>query len=107
MSENYENKDFENEINEEEEYLIDLFDEDGNKQTFVHLDTVMVGDSEYVVCVPDKEIEDDEVEEVIILKMETDENDEYILVPEEDNEILDKAYELFRKRNEEYFDWED
>lgn len=106
MSEKYENNMEEN-MNEEEEYLIDLFDENGNKETFVHLDTVQVGGNDYVVCVPDKEVEEDEVEEVVILRMETDENDEYILVPEEDNDILDKAYNVFRERNEDYFDWED
>ncbi len=105
MSENYENKNIEN--IDEEEFLIDLFDEDGNKQTFVHLDTVKVGEAEYVICVPDVEVEDDEVEEVVILKMEKDEDGEYILVAEEDEDILDRAYEIFRERNEEDFDWVD
>lgn len=111
MAENFENKN----INSEEEFnendfLVDLFDDEGNKQTFEHLDTVQVNGNDYVICIPyktDEEIEDGEVDEVVILKMETDENDEYILIPEEDSKILDKAYELFRERNEDLFDWED
>lgn len=107
MSENYENKNLGNE-NEENDYLIDLFDDDGNKQTFEHLDTVQVEGNDYVICIPYVEEEDeDEVSEVIILKMQYDENGDYILVPEENENILDTAYEIFRERNEELFDWED
>ena len=106
MSENYENKNLGNE-NEESEYLFDLFDDEGNKETFEHLDTVQVDGTDYVICIPYKEEEDDEVDEVIILKMEYDENDDYILVPEEDLEVLDRAYELFKERNADLFDFED
>ena len=108
MAENFQNKNFENEEEfDENEYLVDLFDDEGNKQTFEHLDTVQVGDSDYVICIPYKEVEDDEVDEVVILKMEYDETDEYILVPEEDAKVLDKAYEIFKERNKDLFDWED
>lgn len=107
MSENYENKNLGNE-NEENDYLIDLFDDDGNKETFEHLDTVQVDGNDYVICVPYVEEEDeDEVSEVIILKMEYDEKGDYVLVPEEDESILDTAYDIFRERNEDLFDWED
>ena len=99
---------FENIQNQEEEsYLVDLFDDEGNKQTVEHLDTVQVNDSDYVICIPYKEEEDDEVDQVIILKMEYDENGDYILVPEEDLEVLDKAYEIFKERNADLFDFED
>ncbi|MBR5614599.1 MAG: DUF1292 domain-containing protein [Clostridia bacterium] len=91
----------------ENDFLVDLYDDDGNKQTVEHLDTVQVDGSDYVICIPYKEQEDDEVDEVIILKMEYDENDDYILVPEEDLEILDRAYELFKERNADLFDFED
>ncbi len=102
-------EDFEKTPNTEEEnnFLVDLFDDDGNKQTVEHLDTVQVDGSDYVICIPYKEEEDDEVDEVIILKMEYDENGDYILVPEEDLEVLDRAYELFKERNADLFDFED
>ena len=38
-------------IEEEDNFLVDLFDDDGNKQTFEHLDTVQVNGSDYVICV--------------------------------------------------------
>ena len=103
MAENFDNTQNEN------EFLVDLFDDEGNKQTVEHLDTVKVNDTDYVICIPykEEEEEDDEVDEVIILKMEYDENDDYILVPEEDLEVLDKAYELFKERNADLFDFED
>ena len=104
MSEKFDNTE---NMGMEDNFLVDLFDDDGNKQTFEHLDTVQVNDTDYVICIPYKEEEDDEVDEVVILKIEGEENGESILVPEEDLEVLDKAYELFKERNADLFDFED
>ncbi len=94
-------------IEEEDNFLVDLFDDDGNKQTFEHLDTVQVNGADYVICIPYKEEEDDEVDEVIILRIDGEQDGESVLVPEDDLEILDKAYEIFKERNAELFDFED
>lgn len=94
-------------IENEDNFLVDLFDDEGNKQTFEHLDTVQVNGDDYVICIPYKEEEDDEVDEVIILKIDGVQDGESVLVPEEDLEILDKAYELFKERNADLFDFED
>ena len=91
----------------ENPHLIDLIDEDGKTVTFEHLDTVQVNGDDYVICIPYKEEEDDEVDEVIILKIDGVQDGESVLVPEEDSEILDKAYELFKERNADLFDFED
>ena len=107
MAENFNNTPIEDNESMVEEYLVDLFDEDGTKQTVVHLDTVQVNGLDYVICIPYKEEDDDEVDEVFILKMEKDENGENILLPEEDDEVLDKAYEIFKERNADMFDFED
>jgi uncharacterized protein YrzB (UPF0473 family) len=104
MSEKFDNTE---NMEMEDNFLVDLFDDDGNKQTFEHLDTVQVNDTDYVICIPYKEEEDDEVDEVVILKIDGEENGESILVPEEDLEVLDKAYELFKERNADLFDFED
>lgn len=97
------------EENSNENYLVELINEDGESETFEHLDTVKVGEDNYVICVPYIEEETDEVEEVVILKMVPDpENPEgSLLLPEEDEAILDKAYELFVERNQDRFDWTD
>lgn len=104
MSDNFEN--FENENVNDEDFIIDLFDEDGNSEQFEHLDTVQVDGADYVICIPYKEEDDGETEEVVILRIDTDENDEDILVPEEDLEILDRAYEIFKDKNLDKFDFE-
>ncbi len=98
MAENFEN---------ENEFLVDLYDDEGNKQTVEHLDTVQIDGQDYVVCIPYKEEEDDEVDEVFILKMVTREDGTYELAYEEDLEILDKVYEEFKERNVDLFDFED
>ncbi len=98
MAENFEN---------ENEFLVDLFDDEGNKQTVEHLDTVQIDGSDYVICIPYKEEEDDEVDEVIILKIVSREDGTYELAYEEDLEVLDRAYEEFKARNAELFDFED
>ena len=91
----------------EDNFLVDLFDDDGNKQTFEHLDTVQVNGSDYVICIPYKEEEDEEVDEVVILRIDGEQDGQSVLVPEEDLEVLDKAYEIFKKRNADLFDFED
>ncbi|MBQ9757563.1 MAG: DUF1292 domain-containing protein [Clostridia bacterium] len=101
MSEIFEN---ENEMNE---YKIDLFDDEGNKQTVIHLDTVQIDGQDFVVCIPFKEEEGDEVDEVFILKMLEREDGTYELAYEEDLEVLDRAYEEFKARNADEFDFED
>lgn len=103
MAQDFEKENMEN----EENYLVDLFDDEGNKQTFEHLDTVRVDDEDYVICIPYKEEDDGEVDEVVILKMESDGEDGSVLVPEENLETLDKAYELFKERNADLFEFED
>lgn len=94
-------------IEEEDNFLVDLFDDEGNKQTFEHLDTVQVNGADYVICIPYKEEDDGEVDEVVILKIDGEQDGESILVPEDDLEVLDKAYELFKERNADLFDFED
>ncbi|MBO5505298.1 MAG: DUF1292 domain-containing protein [Clostridia bacterium] len=96
-------------VNPEDEFLVDLFDEDGNMQTFVHLDTVQVKGSDYVICIPHVEDEEnyDQVDEVVILKMIKNAEGELELIFEEDNSLLETAYELFKERNADMFDFED
>lgn len=89
----------------ENEYLIDLYDEDGNKTVFEHLDTVLYKDEEYVICIPYDE-EEEEVTEIVIFKTEKDENDEAVLAQIFDGDILAKVYDIFRDRNADKFDFE-
>ena len=83
--------------------IVILNDEDGNEVKFEFLDLVELDDEEYVILLP---VVDDGVEEegeVVILKVEdTDEDSEeesYVSV--EDEEILNKVFEIFKENHPE------
>lgn len=99
--------DYENEI-------IELTGEDGDIIKAEYLDTVLVDDQEYVVLLPvddcecgcghDHECEDEDCgSEVIIMKLEKNGEEEY-LVPVEDEDELEKAFEAFQDQIDEYED---
>lgn len=101
MNENYEGEELDN--------IVILNDEDGNEVKFEFLDLVELDDEEYVILLP---VVDDGVEEegeVVILKVEdTDEDSEeesYVSV--EDEEILNKVFEIFKERFKDDFDFVD
>ena len=89
--------------NEELDNIVVLTDDEGKDIEFEWLDTVEMGEEQYIVLLP---IEDEEAEEVVILKMEADEENENF-IPVEDEEELNKVYELFKERNKENFDFVD
>jgi len=92
-----------------EDGIIELTGEDGDVIKAEYLDTVLVDDNEYVVLLPLDEQGCDEcdscVSEVIIMKIEKDGDEEY-LVPVEDEDELDKAFEAFQEQMEDY-DYDD
>ena len=90
----------------ENEFLIDLFDEDGNKKVFEHLDTVLFKDDEYVICIPYDE-DEEEVTEIVIFKTVVDDKGESSLEQIVDVDVLEKVYDIFRERNESKFEFED
>ena len=100
MNEEYEGEDLDN--------IVILNDEEGNEVKFEFLDLVELDNEEYVVLLP---IIDDEEEEgeVVILKVEdTDEDSEeesYVSV--EDEEVLNKVFEIFKEKFKDDFDFVD
>ncbi|MBE5812885.1 MAG: DUF1292 domain-containing protein [Clostridiales bacterium] len=89
--------------NEELDNIVVLTDDEGKDIEFEWLDTVEMGEEQYIVLLP---IEDEEAEEVVILKMEADEEQENF-IPVEDEEELNEVYDLFKERNKENFDFVD
>ena len=89
----------------ENPYLIDLFDQDGNKTVFEHLDTVLYKDNEYVICIPYDE-EEEEVSEIVILKASEDEDGEPALEQITKPSVMSAVYDIFRDRNADKFDFE-
>lgn len=89
---------------EELDNLIILNDEDGNEVRFEFLDLIEYDSEEYVVLLP---LDDEEDGMVVILKVESldDENDTYVSV--EDDDALQAVYEIFKEKYKDYFNFED
>ena len=95
--------------NEELDNIIILNDEDGNEVQFEFLDLVELDDEEYVVLLPVTEEGEEEEGEVVILKLEdTDEDsEEESYVGVEDEEILNKVFEIFKEKYKDEFNFVD
>ena len=96
--------------NEElDDNIVVLNDEEGNEVQFEFLDLVELDDEEYVVLLPVTEEGEEEEGEVVILKLEdTDEDSEeesYVSV--EDEEILNKVFEIFKEKYKDEFNFVD
>ena len=98
------------EENEELDNIIVLNDENGNEVKFEFLDLVELDDEEYVVLLPVTEEGEEEEGEVVILKVEDndDENsDEESYVSVEDEDILNRVFEIFKEKFKDDFDFVD
>ena len=98
------------EENEElENNIVVLNDENGNEVQFEFLDLVELDDEEYVVLLPVTEEGEEDEGEVVILRLEdTDEDSEsesYVGV--EDEEILNKVFDIFKEKYKDDFNFVD
>ena len=92
---------------EELDNIIVLNDENGNEVNFEFLDLVELDGEEYVVLLPTDE-SDEEPGEVVILQVEdTESEDEESYVSVEDEEILNKVFEMFKEKFKDEFDFID
>ena len=100
-NENYEGEDLDN--------VVILNDEDGNEVKFEFLDLVELDDEEYVVLLPVLEENEEDEGEVVILKVEDTDNDseEESYVSVEDEEVLNKVFEIFKEKFKDDFDFVD
>ena len=102
MDENYEG--------EERDNIVILNDEDGNEVKFEFLDLVELDEEEYVVLLPVTEEGEEEEGEVVILKVEDNDDEdaeEESYVSIEDEEILNKVFEIFKEKFKDDFDFVD
>lgn len=87
---------------EHEEFdLIELVDEEGNAEQFEHLATLEHEGKSFVLVTPyfeDEEEydEDDDDMEVLVLRIEADENGEDTYVPEEDEQLSEAVFNKFQ-----------
>ena len=96
--------------NEELDNIIILNDENGNEVKFEFLDLVELDEEEYVVLLPVTEEGEEEEGEVVILKVEDIDNpdsEEESYVSIEDEEILNKVFEIFKEKFKDDFDFVD
>ncbi len=98
------------ELNEGEELdnILVLNDEEGNEVEFEFLDLIEYEGEEYVVLLPVESEETEEAGEVVILKLEDTESDEeesYVSV--ENEETLNKVFEIFKEKFEDEFNFVD
>ena len=101
MDEGYEGEDLYN--------IVILNDEDGNEVKFEFLDLVELDDEEYVVLLPVVDEGVEEEGEVVILKVEDtdDDTEEESYVSVEDEDVLNKVFEIFKERFKDDFDFVD
>lgn len=102
MDENYEGEELDN--------IVILNDEDGNEVKFEFLDLVELDDEEYVVLLPVTEEGEEDEGEVVILKVEDnddEESEEESYVSVEDEDTLNKVFEIFKEKFKDDFDFVD
>ena len=92
--------------NEELDNIIVLNDEEGNETEFEFLDLIEYEGEEYVVLLPVEE--SDDAGEVVILKLEdTESEDEESYVSVDDEDILNKVFEIFKEKFKDDFNFVD
>lgn len=81
---------------ENEDALITLTDDEGNEVEFEFLDVVEYDGDEYIVLIEN----DEDADEVVILKINAldEENEEYVSI--DDEEILQTVFDMFKKKYE-------
>ena len=94
---------------EELDNIVILNDEEGNEVKFEFLDLVELDNEEYVVLLPIAEEGEEEEGEVVILKIEdtNEETEEESYVSVDDEEVLNKVFEVFKEKFKDEFDFVD
>lgn len=88
-------------LQEEETSVLTLTDENGVNTNFEYLDCIEYNGTEYLVLMPE------ETNEIVILAIESvdEENENYLAV--EDESILDAVYGIFKERYQDVLQFED
>ncbi len=100
----FENNDMEDDLDN----IIVLNDEEGKEVQFEFLDLIEYEDEEYVILLPIEEENEEDAGEVVILKVEdTDSEDEESYVSVDDQETLNKVFEMFKEKFKDEFNFID
>ena len=83
------------ELDMEQENVVELVDEDGNAVRFEHLMTLEHGGKPYICLVPLDPMEDVGEDELVILRIETDAEDNDVYATVDDEAELDAVFEKY------------
>ena len=94
---------------EELDNVVILNDEDVNEVKFEFLDLIELDDEEHVVLLPMTAEGEEDEGEVVILKVEDidEDTDEESYVSVDDEEVLNKVFEIFKEKFKDDFDFVD
>ena len=93
---------------EEDNNIIQLTDEEGNVVNFELLDVVELEDEQYVILLPADNQSEDEPGEVVILKVENpDSEDTVSYIGIDDDDTLNKVFQIFKDKFKDEFDFVD
>ena len=112
---NSENLNNENEQVDDEDLdtnIVTLKDEQGNDVNFEFLDLIEYEGENYVILLPADEVESEESDEVVILKEDKsassdEEGEEESYVSVEDEDTLNKVFEIFKEKFKDEFNFVD
>lgn len=90
---------------EVDDNIIVLNDEEGNEVEFEFLDLLEYDGDEYVVLLPVEEAED--AGEVVILQVEDIDTDEESYISVDDEDVLNKVFEIFKEKFKDEFNFVD
>ena len=98
-----------NNVNEElDDNMIILNDEEGKEVRFEFLDLIELDNEQYVVLLPAEDKHGEEPGEVVILQVEdTEIENEESYVSVDDEETLNKVFEMFKEKFKDEFDFVD
>jgi len=94
------NEDFAEEYEAE---IITLEDDQGNEKDFEFLDTVEYDSDEYIILLP---VEEEEQDEVMILRVDSLDDESELYTGIDDEEILQAVFDIFKDRYKDEFDFE-
>lgn len=92
----------EKELENEEMDVVVLTDDEGNDVEFEWLDTVEYNGNQYIVVIPT----DDDAEDVVILRMEKNDEEETFVGLEDEKEV-NEVFDVFKEKNKENYEFID
>ena len=91
----------------EEQNIITLTGENDEKFDFEIADSFELEGNKYIALIPPEDSSEDEDEEVLIMRIESEDDEETVLTQIEDDEELDRAFDMFKDRCADLFDFAD